>query len=194
MQNLPTGEFDPYVDLIHGKDYLSAEFVYAYSVDDGVGNMQTTGEGLIIAVGGQRGLPNPRPATAPIHVPFGWSARDKVRFVQYGVCTDSPNRKVDPDFHSFDLSTNQLDDCTLSFVDNLSNKYFFKIIKQPPYPGPPPAGQPIPEINKRMIGCSGNTPEITRTWCQNIFGYTERVISQHKKVETYISVAAPAQP
>src|SRR5207248_2333168 len=152
LQYWSTGEFDPYVDLIHGKDYLNAEFVYAYSVDDGVGNMQTVGEGLIIAVGGKGGLPNAEPATEPIHVPFGYSAQDKVRFVQYGVCTESPNRKVNPDFTSFDLSTNQLNDCTLSFVDNKNQKYFFKITKQPPYPSRPPDNQPIPDINKTMIG------------------------------------------
>jgi hypothetical protein len=196
LQYWPTGEFDPYVDLIHGKDYLNAEFVYAYSVDDTVGNMQTTGEGLIIAVGGKGGLPNPEPATAPIHVPFGYSARDKVRFVQYGICTDSPNRKVNPDFTSFDLSTNQLSDCTLSFVDNQNppQKYFFKITGPPPYPGRPPDNQPIPDINKTMIDCSLNSQVITNTWCKNIFGYTVKVIAQHKKEDTYISVAAPAQP
>jgi hypothetical protein len=196
LQYWPTGRFDPYVTLIHGKDYLNAEYVYAYSVDDAVGNMQTTGEGLIFAVGGPEGLPNPQPATAPIHVPFGWSAQDKVRFVQYGICTDSPNRPVNPDFPGFDLSTNQLENCTLSFVDNQDppQKYFFKITKQPPYPGRPPDNQPIPDINKTMIDCSLNPPKITNTWCKNIFGYTQKVIARHKKEDTYISVAAPAQP
>lgn len=191
----PSGAFNPYVKLIHGKDYLDAEYVYAYSVDDAVGNMQTTGEGLIIAVGGAGGLPNPNPATAPIHVPFGWSAEDAVRFVQYGICTKTPNRDVNPKFPSFDLSTNQLSDCTLSFVDNQNppNYYFFKIKTEPPYPAIPPPGQPIPDVNKTMIDCSGNTPAITTTWCQNIFGYTVKVIAQHKKEDTYISVPAPAQ-
>ena len=129
-------------------------------------------------------------------LPYSVSAQDEVRFVQYGICTDSPNRKVNPDFTSFDLSTNQLSDCTLSFVDNQvpPQKYFFKIIMQPPYPDRPPDNQPIPDINKTMIDCSLNTPEITNTWCKNIFGYTQNVIAQHKKVDTYISVAAPAQP
>src|SRR5262249_16959125 len=151
---------------------------YAYSVDDAVGNMQTVGEGLIIAVAGKKGLPNGEPATSPIHVPFGFSPKDKVRFVQYGVCTDSPNRDVNPDFTSFDLSTNQLDNCTLSFVDNQGKKYFFKITKQPPYAdGPPPAGRDIADRYKTMIGgCSLNTPEISRDWCKNIYGYSVKVI------------------
>lgn len=192
----PTGEFNPYVKLIHDPQYLNAQYVYAYSVDDAVGNMQTTGEGLIIAVGGTAGLPNPNPATAPIHVPFGWAATDAVRFVKYGVCTNTPDQDVNPNFTSFDLSANQLSSCTLSFIDNQNpaNLYFFKIKNQPPYPSRPPDGQPIPAVNKTMIDCSGNTQFITDTWCANIFGYTQAVLGQHKKEDDYISVPAPAQP
>jgi len=191
----PTGEFNPYVTLIHDPQYLNAEYVYAYSVDDAVGNMQTTGEGMIIAVGGTAGLPNQKPATAPIHVPFGWAATDAVRFVKYGVCTNTPDQDVNPNFTSFDLSDNQLSGCTLSFIDNQipANLYFFRITKQPPYPPVPPDGQPIPAANKTMIDCGGNTQFITDTWCENIFGFTQAVISQHKREDNYISVPAPAQ-
>lgn len=193
LNALPGGEFNPYVTLIHGSEYLNAQYVYAYSVDDALGNMQTTGEGLIIAVGGTNGLPNPNPATSPIHVPFGWSANDSVRFVKYGVCTETPDQDVNPNFTSFDLSANQLSTCTLSFLDNRANSYYFKIKSQPPFPSRPPDGQPIPDVNKTMIDCSGNTPLITQTWCANIFGYTQSAIGLHKKEDDYISVPAPAQ-
>lgn len=189
-----TGEFNPYVKLIHGAQYLNAPYVYAYSVDDAVGNMQTTGEGLIIAVGGSAGLPNPKPATSPIHVPFGWSPTDAVRFVKYGVCTNTPDQNVNPNFPGFDLSANELSKCTLSFIDNEGNTYIFKITKQPPYPSIPPPNEPIPAVNKTMIDCSGNSPSIDQTWCTNIFGYTVPVVGQHKTADDYISVAAPAQP
>jgi hypothetical protein len=196
LNNWPTGEFNPYVTLIHDPQYLNAQYVYAYSVDDAVGNMQTTGEGLIIAVGGTDGLPNPKPATSPIHVPFGWSATDTVRFVKYGICTDAPNQDVNPNFTSFDLSANQLSNCTLSFMDNQTppSLYLFHITKQPPYPSRPPDGQPIPRGNKTMIDCSGNTQFITDTWCANIFGYTQVAVGQHKREDDYIPVPAPAQP
>jgi hypothetical protein len=176
LNNWPTGEFNPYVKLIHDPQYLNAQYVYAYSVDNAVGNMQTRGEGLIIAVEGTGGLPNP--ATPPIHVPFGWAATDAVRFVKYGVCTSTPDQDVNPNFTSFDLSTNQLSDCTLSFVDNRKppSLYQFKITKQPPYPSRPPDGQPIPDANKTMIDCSGNSQFITDTWCANIFGYTQAAV------------------
>jgi hypothetical protein len=196
LNNWPTGEFNPYVKLIHDPQYLNAQYVYAYSVDDAVGNMQTTGEGLIIAVGGTAGLPNPNPATAPIHVPFGWAATDTVRFVKYGICTNTPDQDVNPNFTSFDLSTNQISDCTLSFMDNQNppNLYFFHIAKQPPYASRPPDNQPVPAINKTMIDCSGNTQFITDTWCANIFGYTQAAMGQHKREDDYIPVPAPAQP
>jgi hypothetical protein len=190
------GEFNPYVKLIHDPEYLNAQYVYAYSVDDAVGNMQTKGEGLIIAIGGTNGLPNSNPATSPIHVSFGYGPNDAVKFVKYGACTDTPDQDVNPNFASFDLSANQLSNCTLSFLDNQNppSQYFFKITKQPPYPSRPPDGQPIPAENKTMIDCSGNAPSIVTTWCENIFGFTEAVVGQHTSEDDHISVAAPAQP
>ena len=191
-----SSDFNPYVTLIHDPQYLNAKYVYAYSVDDAVGNMQTLGEGMIIAVGGAAGLPNVNPATSPIHIPFGYAATDKVRFVKYGVCTDTPDQDVNPHFTSFDLSATQISDCTLSFLDNQdpAGIYFFKIKNQPPYPARPPAGQPVPADNKTMIDCGGNTPFITQTWCQNIYGYTQSAIGAHSKEDDYVSVPAPAQP
>ncbi len=196
LNNWPSGEFNPYVKLVHDPQYLNAKYVYAYSVDDAVGNMQTRGEGLIIAVGGTAGLPNPNPATAPIHVPFGWAATDQIKFVKYGICTNTPDQDVNPNFTSFDLSANQLSDCTLSFMDNQTPAalYFFQIKTQPPYPSRPADGQPVPAVNKTMIDCSGNTQYITDTWCANIFGYTEAAVGQHKSEDDYVPVPAPAQP
>jgi hypothetical protein len=34
------GQFDPYVALVHGKEFMNAPYTYAYSVDDAVGNYQ----------------------------------------------------------------------------------------------------------------------------------------------------------
>jgi len=136
-------------------------------------------------------LPNPNPATSPIHVSFGFSPKDAVRFVKYGVCTDTPDQDVNPNFASFDVSTNQIATCALSLIDNQNTLYFFKITKQPPYPSRPPSGQPIPDDNKTMIDCSGN---VTDTWCPNIYGYTEGVMGQRKREDDYIAVPAPAQP
>ncbi|HHF7374962.1 hypothetical protein [Legionella bozemanae] len=49
--------FNPYVQLIHDKDYLSMD-AYGFSVDDAVGFMSELGDGLIFTVGGANGLEN----------------------------------------------------------------------------------------------------------------------------------------
>lgn len=68
------GVFHPYVSLIHGPDYINAAYTYAYSVDDAVGNVQTDGKGVVVAVGGTQRLPNPDHATPDVHFNFGVSA------------------------------------------------------------------------------------------------------------------------
>lgn len=190
LQYWPTGEFDPYVVLIHGEDYINAPNVYAYSVDDAVGNMQADGDGLIIAVGGTRGMPNPDPATPPIHVSFGYSSKDAVRFVKYGICTDPPDRRVDPDFPSFDISITSIGQCPLTFVDNNGHNYTFTIESQPPYP-------PVPRWTPRThkpINCSGNADPVGKTWCEHeggVFAYTKAGV---KRDEYFVITAAPQQP
>jgi hypothetical protein len=186
----PSGEFNPYVQLIHGQQYLNAKYVYAYSVDDAVGNMQTTGEGLIIAVGGSGGLPNPDPATSPIHITFGYSSADRVRFLKYGVCTDTPDRDINPNFASFDLSANQLSNCTISVIDNNNLIYKFKVTKRPPY-GPRPEGSD--PHDKSMIDCSDNMDAGAFAWCSNIYGFTVSSLNAHSKEDDYITTPAPAQ-
>jgi len=97
------GKFDPYVALVHGPDYLNAPYTYAYSVDDAVGNMQTDGTGLIIAVGGTENLPNPDHATPNVNFPFGYSSSydGGIRFTEYGRCTSTPNTPTVSYFTSF---------------------------------------------------------------------------------------------
>jgi hypothetical protein len=49
--------FNPWVNvLIHGSNYVNAPNVYAYSVDDAVGNLQAEGAGFIIDVGSTKNL------------------------------------------------------------------------------------------------------------------------------------------
>ncbi len=52
--------FNPFTDLIHGVDNLNANS-YAFSIDDLRGYQNHPGEGLIIAIGGPKGLPNTKP-------------------------------------------------------------------------------------------------------------------------------------
>ncbi|MEJ8572501.1 hypothetical protein [Microbaculum marinum] len=183
LQYLKSGRFNPYSKLIHSKKYIGAPNVYAYSVDDAVGNMQAEGTGLIIAVGGKRGLPNKNPATPPIHVSFGYAPTDLVRFTHYGVCTTVPDHDVNPSYASFDVSITSIGDCHLTFLDNFNRTYTFDIKSQPPYP----------TDNKRTpathaeIDCSRNTEQYAKDWCEGVFAYT--LVG---KFETTNYVIAPA--
>ena len=55
-----SGEFNPYVQLIHSQSQLNMS-AYAYSIDDAIGNMNQPGTGIVIAIGGGQGLPNQQP-------------------------------------------------------------------------------------------------------------------------------------
>ena len=67
---------------------MNAPYTYAYSVDDAVGNMQTDGTGLIIAVGGPENLPNPDHVTPEVKFTFGYKSPydGGITFNQYGRC------------------------------------------------------------------------------------------------------------
>ncbi len=202
----PTGEFDPYVVLIHGKDYINAPNTYAYSVDDAVGNMQVAGDGLMIAVGGTQRLPNGKPATPPINVSFGFSKKDAIRFVQYGICTTTPNKTVNPGFASFSISANNPNNCPLSFLDNMNQLYTFRLNAEPPYTffSTPPDPDNLPRATastQAQIDCSGNTTPATSAWCfrvdnlgvhSGVYAYSS-IVEGTKKVNFAVA-PAPAQP
>ena len=190
LQLAKSGKFDPYVLLIHDKKYLNAKNVYAYSVDDALGNMQVDGSGLIIAVGGKERLPNPDEATPPVHVAFGGSKTDKVNFKNYRICKTGKKRDVNPDFTSFDISINNIKGCVLTLWDDNkpSRVYQFKITRQPPFP-PGPGYDPE---TKKMVDCRPTKDAAAKKQCQELaFGYT-RVLPR-EEVHT-ISFPSPVQP
>ncbi len=169
-QNNPNGMFDPYLLLIHGAAYINTDRAYAYSVDDALGNMQVAGDGLIIAVGGTGGLPNPDPATPPINIQFGYTkTAGAINFVKYGVCSNTPNKAVNPTFASFAISSTRPQNCPLSFIDSQNRLYKVTIKQEPPFPiGPPPGGVVVPSTYyPTYIDCSGNTPgSFQAQWCR----------------------------
>lgn len=205
--NLLKGRFNPYGVLIHGADYINAPYVYAYSVDDAVGNMQVAGDGLILAVGGVNGLPNPNHATPFINVSFGFAKTDRVQFTKYGVCTTTPDTAVNPDFPSFIISSTNPNACPLSWVDNStpsSLQYTFKLKYQPE--GMPPSVPPwvvcnpgdttcataLNPLARAPIDCSGNTTTAAMNWCKNtVFAYA---LLKAQRKHYYAITGAPAQP
>ncbi|HME07594.1 MAG TPA: hypothetical protein VKG25_11100 [Bryobacteraceae bacterium] len=196
-----TGEFDPYLVLIHNFDYLGAKNAYAYSVDDAVGNMNVKGDGLILAVGGTENLPNQNPAVPPINVQIG-GPTGKLEFTKYGICTDVPDTDVVPSFRSFYVSATDFKDCTLSLAESPAGTiYRFSITKPPPYAAQilPPASPYTPDSTS-MIDCSANADKRTKDWCARserpggptvggIFGYSNLGPRGHQ--DNYIVTPSP---
>jgi hypothetical protein len=130
--------FNPWVKLIHDDHYINAPNVYAYSVDDAVGNIQAEGLGFIIDIGGLQDLENQRPADSPININYSIDGPKGVKFTHYRVsCSLHPdqNRPVRPFFQSFIINANQPDKCPIFFLDNKfpSQLYTFKLTQEPPY-------------------------------------------------------------
>jgi hypothetical protein len=176
------GKFNPYVALVHGPAYLNAPYTYAYSVDDAVGNMQTDGTGLIIAVAGLANLPNPDHATPNINFPFGYSSSydGGINFAEYGRCTTTPDTPTVTYFTSFAVpqgipnTPRSIDNCNISMLDSRGRLYRFKLkglqtnFSTNPFPTP----KQRMAANTRFIDCSGNTGQVL-SWCTDIYPYQQ---------------------
>lgn len=187
LQYEKDGQFDPYALLIHGKDYINAPNVYAYSVDDAVGNMQVDGRGLIFAVGGKRGLPNGEPATPPIHIALGSDEKAKVNYTDYQIC-GGKKREINPDYTAFEVSMNKIDGCVLKLWDNNKRVYRFSITQQPPFP----QIAKWDERTAKVVDCKDNEDDAARKLCERAaFGYTR--IEGREVVHTVV-YPPPVQP
>lgn len=195
------GKFDPYVALVHGPDYLNAPYTYAYSVDDAVGNMQTEGTGLIIAVGGPQNLPNPDHATPNVNFPFGYSSSydGGIHFTQYGICTTTPDTPTVSYFTSFAIPEGIEDtpgsilNCTNSMQDSKGRVYVFKLKGLPsrfpknPFPKP----EEREAVNRELIDCTGNTGQVLN-WCHDIYPYQQiNPADPRARVNYYVVMSAP---
>ena len=144
--------FNPWVQFLHGANYLNIPGVYAYSVDDAVGNIQAEANGYLIDVGSLKNLENQSPAAPPITVVLGYDPKRALNYVTYQLCKDNaPIKQVNPSFPSFVLSANAPQNCPVFLTDNGVGKtcgqqtpcpqsYTFKITEPPPNgtgPAPP---------------------------------------------------------
>ena len=201
--------FDPYVLLIHGADYINAPNVYAYSVDDAVGNLQTRGDGILPCGRRNRQITQSESGAKACAHKFRLFCDRPNKFLQYGVCEATPNVDVNPSHTSFDIFVVQdnLADCPISFLDNNGQLYMFKLKHLPtalggdldfPAPQPPPLDGPTPANTTPFIDCSGNTPLVNQTWCQNVFVQTKKDPAKKHSAEDYyvivgdIRAASPA--
>lgn len=195
------GKFDPYVALVHGPDYLDAPYTYAYSVDDAVGNMQTDGTGLIIAVGGTQNLPNPDHATPNVNFPFGYSSSydGGIHFAQYGRCKTTPDTPTVNFFTSFavpegiDNTPSSILNCTNSMLDSKGRVYLFKLKGLPPkFPDNPfPTPDERRMVNSNLIDCTGDTGQVLN-WCHDIYPYRQiNPNDPRAMVNYYVVMGAP---
>ena len=191
--------FNPWVAFIHGtppgtldnkKGNLGMPGVYAYSVDDAVGNLNVYATGYIVDIGSTMHLENTNPAGPPIAISLGYAITDAVRFDTYSVCGPNKNKKVNPADPVFIISAIDPQNCPVWLTDNKGTNYTFTIkptVDTPPLftdiptsavikvpseaswstgIGYPESGNnPTPYNTTSIIDCSGNTSKLTQLWC-----------------------------
>ena len=182
--------FNPWVQFIHGSAIIPYQLgmpgVYAYSVDDAVGNLNVEAQGYIVDVGSTKHLENQTRAAPPINISFGYSQADQVRFVNYGVCGNAPSQQkpVNPANAQFIISATDPKNCPVYFTDNKNPAqiYTFTVTTPPPFTIIPTAdvkenlaswssgnGNPTKYNTTSVIDCSGNTgaapSQSSKAWC-----------------------------
>jgi len=182
--------FNPWVRFIHGNailpDQLGMPGVYAYSVDDAVGNLNVEAQGYIVDIGSTKHLENQMRAQPPINISFGYASTDPVRFVTYGVCGNNPSQQkpVNPANAQFIISATNPKNCPVYFTDNKSppQTYTFTVTTPPPFTIISTAdvkknlaswssggGNPTKYNTTSVIDCSGNSgvapSQSSKAWC-----------------------------
>lgn len=131
-----SGAFNPYVQLIHNPGYLDTQ-MYAYSIDDAVGNMNEIGNGLVIAVAGSEGLSNPNEYDKDLIStvsPGAWPINlNRPYFSSYGICSAIPTKTLayGGSFRAQIPLTEY--PCQITLRDTNNVLYSFTLIQPPPY-------------------------------------------------------------
>jgi hypothetical protein len=183
---------------------MNAPYTYAYSVDDAVGNMQTDGTGLVIAVGGLESLPNQDHATPNVNFPFGYSSPydGGINFTQYGRCTKTPDTVTVSTFTSFavpegiDNTPSSVLNCMISMQDSRGRVYIFKLgglpTQFPTNPNPTPRERIM--VNRAFIDCTANAGQVLN-WSQSVYPYQQPDPNDPRATVNYIvSMGGPAPP
>jgi len=175
--------FNPYVQLVHDDDYVDANS-YAFSVDDAAGFQSKDGEGLIIAVGGSNGLPNPHRIpldpdfTKDFEVILGDAIKDAhSHWTRFGICKNTPdqdfpplppNARVDTPHLVVDTEKNHISPahpCTITVQDVDNNMYHFTVKKAVHPPDSWPAFQAMGNnhYDPNVMTCNPGD-----AWCNGI--------------------------
>jgi hypothetical protein len=143
--------FNPFVRLVHSKEINASS--YAFSVDDAAAFQSHPGEGLIISIGGAKGLPNDTPVRLPANytkdflVTLGNSiAQGRPRWKSFGVCKQvadqefpplPKNATIDTPQIVVDTIKNEISDakpCTITIKDAIDRVYQFTVKESVPWP------------------------------------------------------------
>jgi len=168
--------FNPYVELIHGSNYMAMD-AYAFSIDDAVGNMQELGTGLIIAVGGPKGLVNNIPFNPrrAIMVNLGDpNALNRPEWLGYGACdlgtvNCKPDMTLLPHTTSFKLGTIKKFPTQVIITDALQRQYKFEISGLSKDNTLPPNA-----VNKATCTAPDNS------WCEGVYVHISTDENGHK--------------
>ena len=188
MPGIPAQQrFNPYTELVHGQNYLNAN-IYAFSVDDASGFESHPGQGLILAIGGPHGLPNPTPVTPPADyakdftVVLGDTIGNppfqpvRPRWKAYGACQDTADTMFPPlppgatntsqsiivDTLKNNVSPSK--PCNVTITDTSDRTYRLTVAMHVPWPTWPGAG-----FDPTVMSCptAGLTPQAV-AWCKDI--------------------------
>ncbi len=127
-----TTTFNPYVQLIHGKEYLKMA-AYAFSVDDAIGFQSYPGDGIIITLAGVNGMDNPNELdpTKRVVITLGPEHPGIPEWSTISLCSPTFTKPVDPSFTSvlfYPLGY----PCTITARDLKGLAYQFNITQGPP--------------------------------------------------------------
>jgi hypothetical protein len=195
----PLYNFNPWVTFIHGtppgmqdpaKGNLGMPGVYAYSVDDAVGNLNVYATGYIVDVGSTEHLENQQPAGPPIDISLGYAFTDPVKFVTTSACGPNKDRPVNPANPVLTINENNAQNCPVWLTDNNNQAYTFTIkpakVKPPLFTNIPttdvikvpseaswstgtgyplPGNNPTPYNTTHIIDCGSNTSLLAQKWC-----------------------------
>lgn len=166
--------FNPFTLLVHGSQYLNANS-YAFSVDDAAGFQSNSGEGLVIAVGGAKGLPNniPVPKPADFNTDFeinlgDTKAQNRPEWTKYGICKNVADVEFPPfppneNNHSrtivVPIATQNVP-CTVTIQDAAGKIYQIQAKSKVPWP----AWTSNRGFDSTVISCPSTG---TSSWCQN---------------------------
>jgi len=128
--------FNPYVNLIHGSDYLDMA-AYAFSIDDAIGFQSYKGTGVIFDYAGDTGLDNKNKLDLKdrVTLTLGAPAKDGPVWTTYGICSNKPNTgQFEDGFYSVAFFPPK-QPCRITLADSNGALYQFGIKTLPQSPG-----------------------------------------------------------